>query len=74
MYTIKVIDHRDGKPVNYAKVGIIYSGFFGGVTKDLRTDERGEAHFDYDNGKGTVYVNGKKSYEGQIEGRIVIYI
>lgn len=74
MYTIKVIDHRDGKPVEYAKVGIVYHGFFRGSTKDLRTDFNGEAHFDYDNGNGKVYVNGEVKYDGEISGRIVVYI
>ena len=74
MYTIKVIDTRDGRPVEYTKVGVVYHGFFPGSTKDLSTDSNGEAHFDYDNGNGEVYVNGKKPYDGEIKGRIVIYI
>ena len=74
MYTIKVIDHRDGKPVYYAKVGISYNGFFRGSTRDIRTDRNGEAHFDYSNGNGKVYVNGNVCFEGDIEVRIVVYI
>lgn len=74
MFTIKVIEQRSGKPVKNAKVGIIFHGFFRGGTKDLWTDSDGEAHFDYDNGRGVVYVNGKNCYDGQIEGRRIIYI
>lgn len=74
MFTVKVIDHRDGRPAEYKKVGIVFKGFFRGLTKDLRTDEYGEAHFDYDNGEGTIYVDGKPAYEGYIEGRIIVYI
>ena len=74
MFTIQVIDHRDGRPAVYRKVGIVFEGFWRGVTKDLRTDDRGEAHFDYDNGRGKVYVDGEPRWEGYIEGRIVVYI
>ena len=58
----------------YKKVGIVFDGFFRGVTRDIRTDDRGEAHFDYDNGRGKVYVDGEARWEGYIEGRVVVYI
>lgn len=74
MFTIQVIDHRDGKPAVYKKVGISFSGFFGGSTRDVRTDNRGEAHFDYRNGDGKVYVDGECRWEGYLEGRVVVYI
>lgn len=74
MYTVQVIDKRDGKPVEYAKVGIVYDGFFRGSTRDLRTDDKGEAHFDYDNGYGRIFVNGQERYHGEICGRMVVYL
>ena len=74
MFTIQVIDHRDGKPVEYKKVGVIFEGFFRGSTRDIRTDSRGEAHFDYDNGQGKVYINGECRWEGYLEGRVIVYI
>ena len=51
-----------------------FEGFFRDSTEDKYTDYDGEAHFDYDNGTGTIYVNGRKAYEGRIEGRKVVYI
>lgn len=74
MYTIQVIDHRDGKPVENKRVGIVYDSFFGGVTQDVRTDHRGEAHFDYKNGEGRVIIDGQTRWKGYLEGRVVVYI
>lgn len=74
MFTVKVIERSTGRPVEYKKVGIIFDGLFKGMTKDLYTDSDGEAHFDYDNGEGSIYISGEKVYEGRIEGRKVIYI
>jgi hypothetical protein len=74
MFTIQVIDSRDGKPAYYKKVAVGFKGLFKGFTKDQYTDRNGETHFDYDNGEGTVYINGQKVYEGYIEGRKVIYL
>ena len=74
MFTVQVIDRRDGKPLEYKTVAVHYSGFFGGITRDVKTDSRGEAHFDYKNGKGKIYVGSKVAYEGDISGRIVVYV
>ncbi len=74
MFTIKVIKASTGRPVERARVGVAFDGIFRGCTKDEYTDYDGEAHFDYDNGNGTIYVNGHKEYEGRIEGRRVIFI
>lgn len=74
MYTIKVIDHRDGKPAENKTVCVHYSGFFGGHTRDVKTDSRGEAHFDYRNGEGKIFVGSQEVYEGEIAGRMVVYI
>lgn len=74
MFTIKVIDHRDGEPLENKTVAVHYSGFFGGFTRDVKTDYRGEAHFDYKNGEGKIYVGSKVVYEGEISGHMVVYV
>ena len=74
MFTVQVIEERTGKPVYYKKVGIIFHGLFRGTTKNVYTDRNGEAHFDYDNGNGAIYVEGEKAYDGEIKGRKIIYL
>lgn len=74
MFTVKVIDHRDGQPLEYKTVAVHYSGFFGGHTCDVKTDSCGEAHFDYRNGEGKIYVGSKMVYEGEISGIITVRV
>lgn len=74
MFTIQLIDSKTGKPIKNYKVGVIFDGFFRGSTKNQYTDTNGEAHFSEDNGKGTIYVGGKNVYNGQINGRKIIYL
>ena len=74
MFTILVIDKYDGKPAKDERVSVCFKGWFRGSTSDKYTDRNGEVHFTEDNGEGIVYVNGKNRYEGEIAGRIVIYI
>lgn len=74
MFTVQVFEKSTGKPAYYKKVAVIFNGFFRGATKDEYTDRDGEAHFDYDNGTGTIYVQGTKVYEGEIRGRKIVYI
>lgn len=74
MFTIQVFEKSSGKPAYYKKVGIIFHGFFRGSTKDIYTDRNGEAHFDYDNGNGTIYVQGREVFDGEISGRMIVYI
>ena len=74
MFTVKVIDHRDGQPLEYMTVAVHYSGFFGGHTCDVKTDSFGEAHFDYRNGEGKIYVGSKMVYEGEISGIITVRV
>jgi hypothetical protein len=73
MFTVKVIDRSDGKPVEDKKVSVIFEGLFRGCA-DQCTDVIGEAHFTEDNGTGDIYINGRSVYHGEIAGRIVIYI
>ena len=74
MFTVKVIETSSGRPVKGAKVSVGFNGLLRGFTKYEYTDSDGEVHFDYDNGTGTIYVNGERKYEGRIEGRKVVYI
>jgi hypothetical protein len=74
MFTIKIVERATGKPAKSQRVSAGFNGFGRGMTKDQWTDQNGEAHFDHDPGKGEIYINGKNSYEGQIEGRVLIYI
>ena len=74
MFTLQVLYHRDGKPLEYKTVAVHYSGILGGSTRDVKTDYRGEAHFDYRNGDGKIYVGSEVVYEGYISGRIVVYV
>ena len=74
MFTVKVIDRSDGKPVKDKKVSVISEGLFRGCARDQYTDSIGEAHFMEDNGRGDIYIGGRSVYHGEIAGRIVIYI
>lgn len=74
MFTVKIIDTSSGRPVSGARVSVGFDGLLRGFSDDEYTDYDGEAHFNNDNGTGTIYVNGQARYAGRIEGRKVIYI
>lgn len=75
MVSVKVVRKSSGNPVEGAKVALGISELLrGGVTSGVRTDSRGEAHFDIKPGRGKVFVNGSTEHEGHLSGRIVIYI
>jgi len=75
VFTVKVISSSSGKPYQGARVAVSFDGFItGGVTNDVRTDSNGEAHFDHDPRSGKIFVDGKKVFEGWIEGRVVVYV
>lgn len=74
MLAIKIKKQKFGKPLKEKRIRVSFYGFLRGHTKDLYTDKEGEAHFDYDNGTGEIYVDGKKLYTGKIEERKIIYI
>jgi len=73
MFTIQVIASSSGDPVENIKVCVSFSGFRG-MTDEIWTNKKGEAHFDYAPGDGKVFLNGRTSYEGDISGRVVIYV
>ena len=74
MFTVKVINSRDGKPAEGKKVQVFFDGFFRGQTGKQSTDSRGETHFSEDNGSGEIYVGNDRVFRGEISGRIVVYI
>ena len=74
MFTVKVVETSTGRQVKGSKVMVGFDVLLRGFTKAEYTNSDGEVHFDNDNGTGTIYVDGKRVYEGRIEGRKVIYI
>lgn len=74
MFTIKFIRAASGKPIEGIKVGIIFKGLFRGVAKDQWTNGDGEATFPEKNGTGIVYANGNPVYEGELQGKKMIYL
>lgn len=73
MFTIKVVYRSTGDPVENMKVCVSFSGMRG-MTDEVWTDRNGEANFDYTPGNGKVFLDGRTSYEGEISGRVVIYV
>ncbi len=74
MFTVKVIDQRDGRPAEGKRVQVFFEGFFRGHTSEQLTAPDGETHFSEDNGRGEIYVGRERVYRGEIRGRIVVYI
>lgn len=74
MFSVKVYWKSSGKPAKGKKVGVAFEGLMRGVTRDLYTDADGNVDFDYDPGKGTIFVDGRTAYKGKIEGRVILYV
>lgn len=74
MFTIIVYNRATDKPAVNSKVQVFFEGFFRGNTSTVRTNYRGEVDFDYDSGRGAVFVDGRNVYEGDISGRLTVYI
>lgn len=74
MFTIRVYNRMNDKPEVGRKVQVFFEGCFRGNTSTIRTNYRGEVDFEYDSGRGTVYVDGRNVYEGDISGRVTVYI
>lgn len=75
MITVKVVYKSSGKPAEGKKVALGKDGLLsGGVTHGKWTDDRGEAHFDTSSCHGKVFVSGSTEYDGNLSGRIVVYI
>ncbi len=78
MFTIKAISEKTGKAYPDINLSVQFDGFRGGTAWQY-TDSQGEAHFDHNNGTGSVYTKiagyqAKLVYSGNISGRIIVYI
>jgi len=75
MVTVRVMSRNSGRPVKGKKVALATGGLLsGGVTHGQWTDSNGDAHFDVKPNHGKVYVSGTKEYEGNLFGRVIVYI
>ena len=75
MVTVKVIRKSSGEPAKGKKVALGIEHTIGtGMTHGEWTNSDGEAHFDVKSGRGKVYVDGSKKHEGNLSGRVVVYI
>jgi hypothetical protein len=76
LVTVKVVYEDSGKPAENKKVALYLSRFLAsGVTDTVRTDSRGEAHFEeIEPCDGEIYVDGSTEFKGRLSGRMVVYI
>lgn len=75
MVTIRVFYKNTDKAAKGVGVIILlYDVMFLAIPDEKFTDSNGDANIDSDLGCGSVYVNGKKVFDGQIESRTVVYI
>lgn len=73
--TVKAVRKSSREAVKGKKVALGIDAFFsGGVTDIEWTDSEGEAQFSVNPGCGKVFVDGSTKYEGQLSGRVVVYI
>jgi len=70
MITIRVID-KDGNSISGADVQISWRGY---THSTGRTDSSGNVYWDVSSGSGTIYVNGKEVYNGDITGSKTVRI
>lgn len=64
MITVEVIG-RDGRPLANADVQITWRGY---THSTGRTNSSGRISWDVSGGRGTIYVNGRAEFEGEIYG------
>lgn len=76
MITVKVVSESTGKPASGKKVQLGFDGNWlpGGMSSIERTNSQGEAHFDHDPARGKVFVEGRVVQQGDLRGRVVVYI
>jgi hypothetical protein len=79
MFTVQVINKRRDKPIKSAVMNVVFGGFRR-ETGWFFTDHKGEIHFEHRRGKGKVYIKtgiwgfSEIVYEGDLEGRVVVYV
>lgn len=75
MVTVKVFyKSTDKAAIGVGVCILLYDVMFLALPDEKFTDSNGDANIDSDLGSGSVYVNGKEVFTGQIEGRTVVYI
>lgn len=68
MITVQVVDYH-GRTVSGAEVHISWRGY---THSRGRTDHSGRISWDVSSGSGTIYVEGTRVYEGEINGSITV--
>jgi hypothetical protein len=68
MISIKVVD-SSGNSISGADVQISWRGY---THSTGRTDSSGRISWDVSSGSGTIYVEGKEVYEGEISGSMTV--
>lgn len=74
MITITVIHSNTGKPAKGMRVNIEFEGLMRGMGGSQYTNDMGEAHYNNDPGRGTVFVDGRSAHSGRLEGRVIVYV
>ena len=69
MITVQVVGN-DGRGVAGADVQISWRGY---THSTGRTNSSGQVSWDVSTGSGTIYVDGRQVYEGQINGTITVH-
>lgn len=73
MITVRLYSKSSGKPIKGKKVFVDFDGLGRGHSTAW-TDDGGEAHFDVSPGTGRVIVDGQNAYQGELAGRILVYV
>lgn len=73
MFIVQVIQQKTGKPAEGKRVSVYFDSFMRSSAEG-RTDKKGEAAFDNENGNGKVKVDGKELYKGNISGRVTVFV
>ena len=79
MFTVQVIDKKKEKPVRFAIVDVVFRGWRK-ETGWYTTNRKGEIDFEHRSGHGKVYIKtgiwsgSQIVYEGEISGRVVVYV
>jgi hypothetical protein len=72
MFTVRVIRGSTGSAISNEKVFVSFDSIFRGWLEQ-RTDEKGEAHFDADPGRGKVIVRGS-TLETYLGGTVTVHV
>lgn len=66
------VQHSDGSPARHVRVVL---GFSTGMTKEVFTDDRGEATVEHaSTGRASIYVSGKEYHSFHAPGRTAVTV